>query len=294
MTTSAKIIADTNIIGYEEARITTFEVTFPRYLLAEMNTHKVLAKSCASSRAIPVAKRIEMVRQKPFIPSVFGKNRPGMQAHETLSEEDIEKARWEWIGSVADAVRRAEALDKLGVHKQQANRILEPYTYVTDVITGTEWSNFFWLRASELADPEFENLALMMQDLWLNNKPKTSFYHLPYCDGIENQYDLETLFLISGARCARTSYTTFEGKISNPEEDVELCRNKLIPSGHLSPFEHAASADDVFWDNNRLGWYWKRPSDHRHLYGWIPYRVEVEKQLNMVCKRDSHAPLERK
>jgi thymidylate synthase ThyX len=288
LTTSAKIIADT--IGVAGARITTFELTFPRYLLAELNTHKVLAKSCASSRAIPVKKRIEMVEKNPFVPSIFGKNRPGMQALEDLDELAIDEAKFVWKASIDAAVNHATALDKIGVHKQQANRILEPYTYVTDVVTGTEWSNFFWLRNSPHADPEFENLASMMADLWEKNEPRQSSLHLPYCDNISGG-TIENLFLISGARCARTSYTTFEGKISTAEEDIALCKDKLIPSGHLSPFEHSATSDGIYFDPHRDGWYWSKPSDHRHLYGWIPYRVEVEKQLGMECKRDSHAKI---
>jgi thymidylate synthase ThyX len=288
LTTSAKIIADTCLI--RDARITTFEITFPRYLLAELNTHKVLAKSCASSRAIPVKKRIEMVEQNPFVPNIFGLNRPGMQSLEDLEGEAIVAAADEWKASIADAIKHARNLDNLNVHKQQANRILEPYTYVTDVVTGTEWSNFFWLRNSPFADPEFENLASLMHDLYEKNEPRQSSLHLPYCDNISGD-TVENLFLISGARCARTSYTTFEGKLSTAEEDIALCKDKLIPSGHLSPFEHAASADGIYFDPHRDGWYWSKPSDHRHLYGWIPYRVQVEKQLGMECKRDSHAKL---
>jgi thymidylate synthase ThyX len=289
MKTSVKIIADT--IGVAKARITTFELTFPRYLLAELNTHKTLAKSCASSRAIPVSKRIQMVEDHPFIPSIFGLNRPGMQATETLSDEETAQAREAWKASIADAIKHARIHEQLKVHKQQANRILEPYVYVTDVVTGTEWSNFFWLRNSSAADPEFENLASLMYEQWAANKPQQSKYHLPYCDNLTGEYDIDTLYKISGARCARTSYTTFEGKVSTVEEDVALCDDKLIPSGHLSPFEHAAAADSIFYDDQKFGYYWKKPSDHRHLYGWIPYRVEIEKRLKMTCKRDSHAAI---
>jgi thymidylate synthase ThyX len=296
MKTSVNIIADT--VGVAGARITSFELTFPRYLLAELNTHKTLAKSCASSRAIPVTKRIQMIEDSPFIPSVFGKNRPGMQSTEDLDETATEMALDLWKRGIKSAVAVARELDKLGVHKQQANRILEPYTYVTDIVTGTEWANFFWLRNSKDADPEFHHMAKMMQEAYEKNTPKQWKYHLPYCDGLVFDPDkIDELFMISGARCARTSYKTFDGKLSTVEEDVSLCKDKLIPSGHLSPFEHAAEADSVYWTTpvaalERGGYYWKNPSDHRHLYGWIPYRVKVEKQLGMICKRDSHAQIE--
>lgn len=43
-------------------RLTTLQVTMPRIVLAEFNTHRMLSRNSASSRAIPVEKRIAQVR----------------------------------------------------------------------------------------------------------------------------------------------------------------------------------------------------------------------------------------
>ncbi len=73
---NAKIIADSkNEFGN---RITTMVITFPRYILAEFNTHRVLSKNSASSRAIPFKKMVKAVEDHPFIPMAWQKDHPGM------------------------------------------------------------------------------------------------------------------------------------------------------------------------------------------------------------------------
>jgi hypothetical protein len=61
---SAKVILDS--VSPAGVRLTTAEVTFPRIVLAEFNTHRMLSRNSASSRAIPVEKRIAMVEADPF------------------------------------------------------------------------------------------------------------------------------------------------------------------------------------------------------------------------------------
>ena len=134
--TRAKIIADT--VSVQGVRITTFEVEAPRYLLAEVNTHRVIARSAASSRAIPIEKRIRMVEDHPYVPAVFGRNKPGMQADEALDDTEAYQANAFWMQARDSAVESAKRLNAVGVHKQQANRILEPFCGYTGVMTGTE------------------------------------------------------------------------------------------------------------------------------------------------------------
>jgi hypothetical protein len=52
-----KILAD-SVAWHGGERLTTFEVTFPRIVLAEFNTHRMLSRNSASSRAIPVEKML--------------------------------------------------------------------------------------------------------------------------------------------------------------------------------------------------------------------------------------------
>ena len=78
MSYAAEILADT--IAPCGVRLTTFKVTFPRFILAEFNTHRALSRNAASSRAIPVRRLLEQVEREPFIPEHWGANEPGMQA----------------------------------------------------------------------------------------------------------------------------------------------------------------------------------------------------------------------
>lgn len=286
--TTAKVIADT--MGNAGARITTFEIYAPRFLLAEINTHGVLSKSAASSRAIPVEKRINMVRDQPFIPEAFTKNKKGMSADEVLSDEKNDRARAVWITACDMMAVQAMELAALDTHKQHANRLLESFTYVHGVITATEWDNFYKLRMSKAAQPEFQELAMLMNAAHGWSKPKLSMYHLPYTDTCDPKLDIDTLFKISTARCARVSYKTFDGTPSTAEADIALCE-RLITEGHMSPFAHPAVADNVGYDNDTLAWWWDNPELHKQYWGWIPHRVVMEETLGIVSRRDSFAPL---
>jgi thymidylate synthase ThyX len=290
MQTAAKIIADT--VNEYGARITTFEVVAPRFLLAEVNTHRVIAKSAASSRAIPVEKRIAMVTDAPFVPLAFGKNKPGMQADENLDDLKNEEARLLWLAAAKSAAVYAKGLADLGVHKQHANRLLEPFVYYTGVMTSTEWSNFFTLRTHPDAQPEFRELAVIMKTLYDTNRPTKAGVHLPYVDlSTQMTTDPATCRMISAARCARVSYKTYDGKVSTPEKDIELCGD-LIKAGHLSPFDHPATSDHASFDHQNYGWFWHKPSHHRHNWGWIPDRVEIEAQQGWICARNSYGRIE--
>lgn len=241
----AKILADS--ISPSGHRLTTFQVTFPRIVLAEVNTHCMLSKNSASSRAIPVEKRIAAVRSDPFIPKAFGKNRPGMQATEQLSLTEDERARTCWADAMQVSTALAHELAEIGVHKQLANRLLEPFSWHTAIITGTDWPNFFHLRDNPDAQGEFQEAAHMMRMLYEMHEPrslKEGEWHLPLVSG----YDEEELAAsgatgielarVSAARCARVSYLTHEG-VRDVGNDV-LLYGKLRKAGHMSPFEHSA------------------------------------------------------
>jgi hypothetical protein len=92
MTHAAKILADS--LSPDGVRLTTMEITFPRIVLAEFNTHRVLSRNSASSRAIPVEKMLRMVQENPYIPESWGKNQKGMQAGEELGPEAFEESEW--------------------------------------------------------------------------------------------------------------------------------------------------------------------------------------------------------
>lgn len=142
----AKVIADSsNELGN---RITTMIVTFPRFILAELNTHRMFSRNSASSRAIPFEKMLKSVQENPFIPIAWQKDHKGMQGTEYYSDEEVRKCGIieQWLGAKDMAINRAVALNELGVTKQLCNRLLEPFMWHTVLITATEWENFFALR----------------------------------------------------------------------------------------------------------------------------------------------------
>lgn len=242
----AKVVEDSIARG---VRLTTVEATFPRFILAELNTHRMLSKNSASSRAIPVRKRIEAIRADPFIPESFGRNKAGMQAAEDLGDAEASMAAAAWSEAMKNALAAAETLSELGVHKQLANRVLEPFAFHTAVISGTDWENFFALRISSLAQPEFRKIAEMIEAAMQASTPVEHVWHLPYVtqdDWNELEDDesrIETLVKVSTARCARVSYLTHDGK-RDIAADVELHR-KLLTSRHMSPFEHVACSSNT-------------------------------------------------
>lgn len=241
MTYSAKILADSEA-GPNNTRLTSMEVTFPRFILAEFNTHRVFSRNSASSRAIPVEKRIEQVRTNPFVPEAFGKNRKGMQATEDLDEMSLGEARLEWLLARDAAAESAERLVKIGTHKQHANRLLEPFCWHTVVVTSTEWENFFALRTDKAAQPEMQKIANLMREVYEASKPRRlheGMWHLPYVEayadsGPKTQIDIAK----SVVRCAAVSYDRQHAE--RTVEDLLMRHDNLAAAGHWSPFEHQA------------------------------------------------------
>jgi len=265
----AKVIEDS--IGEDSPRLVSVQATLPRIILAELNTHRVFSRNFRSSRAVPVATLIREVREAPYEPIVWLKNRPGMQASEPMQEHEIHNARLEWFNAANKAADSAEALMKLGLHKQWANRCLEPYLYVHGIITSIQWSNFWALRKHSDAQPEFEALAIAIYDAISASKPKeleSGQWHLPYVTTDERTgYTLSDPVKISVARVARVSYFTFEGKVPNPDADLKLY-DKLVGSVpmHASPTEAQATPDI------KIAGKWSNPHLHGNLHGWVQYR----------------------
>lgn len=243
MAYSAAILLDS--VSEANVRLTTMEVTFPRMVLAEFNTHRTFSRNSASSRAIPFAKQLERITKDPVIPVHWGKNQPGMQAHEELSPELRETARQDWLVARDFATLQAQELHRSGVHKQVVNRLLEPFMWQTVIVTATEWSNFFALRANPDAQPEIRTIAEMMQELYWSNQPKhlgLGQWHLPLIQPDELEWALANIELackVSAARCARVSYLTHDGR-RDIEADVVLY-DRLVSGGHMSPLEHVAT-----------------------------------------------------
>lgn len=252
----AKIICDS--INQADERITSFIVTFPKFILAEFNTHRMISRNSASSRAIPVKAFIDKVVNTPFVPNYLGKAGKGMQAAEEISDEQRNKVLEIWLNARDNGLKSVDELLALGLHKQLANRIIELWAYTTVLCTATEWENFFSLRAHADAQPEFQELAYKMLDAYNLSEPQSLYsdeWHIPFGDRVD-KLAISDKLKVATARAARVSYETFDGEIDY-QKDFDL-HDKLKESGHWSPFEHAAQADP----NNKWG----------NFKGWKQYR----------------------
>lgn len=219
------------------------------------------SRNASSSRAIPTARLAISAIDDMCFPIIFGKNQPGMQASgETLVGDDYMEARSIWKSMAETCAAGSKRLSELGLHKQWANRILEPFQHIHVVVTATEWQNFFDLRCHKDAQPEMQALAYAMHHASQASTPQyvaNGGWHLPYVSEDEkHQYGVDTLIKMSAARCARVSYLTHEGKAPNVEEDINLY-NRLVNAvpPHMSPVEHQAMAvpSSKFFANFR-GW----------------------------------------
>lgn len=162
----------------------TVSATFPRIILAEINTHRMLSKNTSSSRAIPFEKMVEVVEQNPFIPIAWQRNHKGMQGTEYLTTPiDIAFAHDIWLEGRDRAIRTAKALNnKDFVTKQLCNRLLEPFMWTTMLITGPVkggWDNFFELRCPSY-DITSENMPMSFKSVKDLNKYAISVGDEPY------------------------------------------------------------------------------------------------------------------
>lgn len=271
--TTAKVIEDS--VNRHGKRMTTLQLKYPRFIHSEFMTHRVFSRNASSSRAIPVAKMLEQVRNDPAMPVHWGANQAGMQAHAELPDRDKEIAKGLWLQAAQAAANCAEAMTmkKIQPHKQIVNRLLEPFQWIHVVVTATEFDNFFALRDHADAQPEIRLLARSMREAMDASKPRlllSGDWHLPYLSGAEWQTclamdDSYAAQKISAARCARVSYLTHDG--STPEISKDLQLFERLAGGvplHASPLEHQATPGDT---------------DTGNFQGWTQFRKIWEKLL---------------
>ena len=263
---TAKVVAKSVYDGGPE--LTTLELRYHRFIHSEFMTHRMFSRNASSNRAIPTRKLVAQVREDPAIPIKWGRNQRGMQAREDLDVGAADGARNVWVAAARAAADRAESMAGLQVHKQIVNRVLEPFQFITVVVTATEWDNFFKLRLHEDAQPEIYELACVMKEAMdsaeADEVEMSTGWHLPYVDVSSLGYDLPTARRCSVARLARVSYLNHDATEPNIDVDVAF-HDRLLNDGHMSPFEHVATPVGV-----------PNPGFYRNLRGWVPYRLFVE------------------
>lgn len=302
---TAKVICDS--ISEQGARVTTFEIEYPRIVMSEFNTHRAVSRNSSSSRAIPVSKMLEHTKNINLKPVYFGSKKSGMQAADELIGEDLQYAQDVWESALNSAVAQSGLLDDLGVAKEVTNRLVEPFQLVKVVCTATDWDNFFNLRLHPDADPNICMLAYKMYKAMEESKPKvlkSGEWHLPYVDtgryegceqhfgysenndGVYTYCPLGEAIKFSAASCASVSYRT-EGMTLEKADKIfdMLIKAEVV---HSSPFEHIATPIKRLQDgigvkriNCSEPFTWEDGVTHMNkqgqlysgnLRGWVQYR----------------------
>lgn len=281
---TAEVIADSVSVS-SGIRITTMALCYPKYIHGELMTHRVFSRNARSSRAVPVAKVLREVATEPVEPILWGSNKPGMQSSEELSGYALLNVRDGWRRLAKHVAAECAALAEDGLHKQWANRPLEPFTHIFTLVTSTYWRNFYQLRRHPDAQPEMKALADAMHEAHLASTPAevcAGEWHLPYVDldtreqvrqaaRTNKHAESDMLLKVSTARCARVSYRTFENRVPTTEEDLALFERLMGAQPlHASPAEHQATPAQTFLrggDLTRIDrglW--------GNLYGWVQFR----------------------
>jgi hypothetical protein len=206
--------------------------------------------SVESSRAVPTEKYIERVENDPFIPETFNERVKGMGVGKPFERDDYDKCFDSWLKARDAALTQARELNEIGLDKSRVNRLLEPFTFVTDLITATDWENFFALRDHPDAQPEFQIIARMIREAMEKSTPlelEEDEWHLPLVryedEFIEAKQTKSWGYWaqVSAGRCCRWSYgvgidtAMLEHKLDSHER-----ADRLLQSFHMSPFEHQA------------------------------------------------------
>lgn len=293
MSYAAHVLADS--VTTRGDRLITVQITFPRWILAEVNTHRVFSRNSASSRAIPTERIIEQVEANPFVPETFHARVKGMGIGDPLREEQQADARRAWLNACEDALDAARELSEIGIDKSRVNRLLEPFMWHTAIISSTEWDNFFALRCPPgeavredfPAQLEFQEMALRMRSAMRDSEPKLvrdNDWHLPLVhpeyDTVGRVEEAEDPFFwpkVSAGRCARVSYLRHEDEES--PRDSYLRAASLERNGHLSPFEHVAQPDLGIGE-----------PDLGNFTGWKQLRKFLLNEHNLVGALEGRGP----
>jgi len=286
----------------------TWEIEYPRLILAELNTHRMLSRNSFSSRAVPFLKMLEQLDGEPVR---FGANQAGMQDKGDDYDVPVDvgsamgfthpytvNPRTAWEQAKIMAIAFAEAFSKAGYHKQVYNRLLEAWQMQKTVLSATEVDNFFWLRDDDAADPTIRELARVMQmarnvstpellqpGQWhlpyilISKLPGEIFYSLDMDTFLRNEFlSTDEAIKVSCARCAAVSYRNEGYDLAKSLEVYD----RLVGSDkkHASAFEHCATPIREQIHNNDP-FTWEPGVTHMdrneklwsgNLQGWIQYR----------------------
>ncbi len=237
---NVKITGDSIAPG--KKRVTTFELEYPRMIHSELMTHRVFVRNAASSRAIPIDRMIDQVEANTAFP-IWTKNQKGMQGEVVTDGSLIHRANAIWLAAAANMIHHVWQLNELGIHKQDANRLLEPFQHIKTVVTATEWDGWDLQRTDGAAALWIQALSKEMQRQRVTGIPRMladGEWHLPgITDEQREKYSLEELKAISTSLCAQVSYRREDASL---EKAQDILNNKLLASDILHAHPSSISA----------------------------------------------------
>lgn len=243
-----EILADSvNPIGQ---RVTTVQIRLPLVVWPEFLTHRTFSRNARSNRAVPSRVLIREVLANPFVPEFWGRNQAGMQAGVELTGVRRWLARQVWLKARYPAIAAAWIMARAGLHKQDANRVLNPWQWIDAVVTGDEgaWQAFFALRCHPLADPKIRTIGQMIRQAIEDSTPQHLMrgqWHLPYYAD-QSETPMEATLWASAGACARVSYACFDGRHSDAENAALGRRLAREKPAHASPLEHVLQATEEY------------------------------------------------
>jgi thymidylate synthase ThyX len=278
-----RLLADsTNWTGI---RLTSFLIPMPTILISELRTHRLLnwgddidfSINANSDRAIPIEKKIQMIKEDPYIP-IPTMAQKGMSGIEDVSEEDAGKLKREWLKARDNAIESAETLLGIGASKQFVNRILAPFSWSVVVITGDErtWSAFFNLRCKPDVEPNFRTIAYLMKEVYDNSSPKylqIGEWHIAFSEEASEFERIQDKLMVSGSCCARVSYNTErEEPLEKHVSRFKSCVESNPP--HSSVAEHQARVPNSDEYSNAVL--------KSNTKGWILLRKILENKMSIT------------
>jgi hypothetical protein len=268
---------------------------FPNFLANNIVVHN--SRNFQSSRACPVEKMIANVIEDNVYPLHWGRKQKGMVADLEIDEADQLEAIAIWDEAREAMIGYVRQLLEIDVHKQVANRLLEPFMAITGIVTATDYSNFFNQRCHPSAQPEIRALADAMKLAYEASVPATlqsGQWHIPYVDisdrgdwyrqylngSYKTEEDILNKIKVATGCCARVSYLNHDGK-RDIKADIAL-HDRLLEAQppHLSPFEHCAIAKpDGGKYANFVGW-----QSYRNQLEVKQAAIELDKELRVVIR----------
>lgn len=228
----------------------TLSITIPKFLLAQLNTHRGFSRNTESSRAIPTDVLVQRVNDTPVEPPEWFLGKGGMSpTNELLGASQKATAVAAWQAHREHAIKTAKELRALGVPKEWANRPLDLHVMVRVLITTglSALDNFLNLRMHSTAQDYMQQLAAVIHEAYRNSQPRVldvGDWHVPFQDAVSDPSDVTHKQLLwQVAQAARTSYGKDFAEPLSDTQAVNLVYNKLGSDSkhfHASPFEHCA------------------------------------------------------